>query len=63
MSELSKNFNVPITNQFIKQSNPIFNNLLKEGKNPRGSYNIGCFDIKIKELVDINQKHIEGSQY
>tara|TARA_R110000772_G_scaffold67262_2_gene149345 strand:- start:1263 stop:2591 length:1329 start_codon:yes stop_codon:yes gene_type:complete len=63
MSELIKSFNIPATNQFIKQSNEIFSNLLIGGNNPQGKYNIGCFDIKIKQLVDINKKHIEGSQY
>lgn len=63
MSELVKNFQVPITNQFIKQSNEILSNLLDGDNDPKGKYNIGCFDIKINQLVDINQKHIEGSQY
>lgn len=63
MSELVKNFQIPTTNQFIKQSNEILSNLLGEGSDPKGKYNIGCFDIEVNQLVDENQKHIEGSQY
>ena len=63
MSELVKNFQIPTTNQFIKQSNEILSNLLGEGRDPKGKYNIGCFDIEVNQLVDENQKHIEGSQY
>lgn len=63
MSELVKNFQIPTTNQFIKQSNEILSNLLGEGRDTKGKYNIGCFDIEVNQLVDENQKHIEGSQY
>ena len=63
MSELVKDFNVPTSNQFIKQSNQILSNLLGENNDPKGKYNIGCFDIEVKQLIDINQKHIDGSQY
>lgn len=63
MSELVKNFQVPATNQFIKQSNQILSNLLENGNDPKGKYNIGCFNIKVNQLIDINQNHIEGSQY
>jgi len=67
MNELTKGFNVPINNQFIQKSNEMFSNLIADDvisyKDPKGKYNIGCFDIEIKQLVDINQKHIDGSQY
>lgn len=63
MSELVKGFNVPATNQFIKQSNDVLTNLLEGGSDPKGKYNIGCFNIEVKQLIDINQKHTEGSQY
>jgi GT2 family glycosyltransferase len=52
------------SSNFIQHSNQIFNNLLKESPNEyKGSYDIGCFNIKINNLEDINKKHLDSKQY
>lgn len=63
MSKLVKDFKTPSVNQFITQSNQIFSNLVNGENDPKGKYNIGCFDIEVNNLIDVNQNHIEGSQY
>lgn len=60
---LIKDIKVPVTNQFIKQKNEILSNLIGENNDPKGKYNIGCFDIEIEQLVDSNQHHLDASQY
>ena len=52
------------SNNFIQHSNQIFSNLLKANKdNYKGNYNIGCFNIEIKQLVDSNLKHLNFKPY
>ena len=52
------------SNNFIQHSNQIFDNLLKESPNEyKGSYDIGCFNIKINNLKDMNKKHLNPKQY
>ena len=64
MASLLENFNKPETQQFIQQQHLIFNNLLtKSPDNYKGSYEIGGFKIKINNLVDVNQNHLDNTQY
>ena len=45
-------------------NNQIFSNLLKANKdNYKGNYNIGCFNIEVKQLVDSNLKHLNFKPY
>lgn len=61
---LTQNLNTKEVNNFINYSNEIFLNLLKENPdNYKGNYNIGCFNIKINNLVDLNKNHLDNKQY
>ena len=38
--------------------------LLNESQNNyKGVYNIGCFEVTVNSLEDINKKHIDSKQY
>ena len=61
---LMKDINTPEVNNFLNHSNEIFNNLLNESPNNyKGGYKVGCFDIKINILNDLNKKHLDNKQY
>ena len=61
---LIKNFNTPEIRNFIEHSNEVLTQLLNESQNNyKGVYNIGCFEVTVNSLEDINKKHIDSKQY
>lgn len=64
MVSLLENFNKPETQQFIQQQHLILNNLLTKSPNEyKGSYEIEGFKINVNNLEDVNQNHLDNTQY
>lgn len=64
MHSLSKGMSNQENNDFIANSNVIFDNLIKSNPdNYKGTYTIGSFKITINNLVDYNKNHLDNKQY
>jgi len=61
---LHKNSQSEEVQQFIQNYNLMFYNLLNSSpKDYKGKYQMNCFEVKINELIDLNQKHLDTQQY
>lgn len=61
---LHKNFQSEEVQQFIQNYNLMFYNLLNSSpENYVGKYQMNCFEVKINELIDSNQTHLNAQQY
>jgi GT2 family glycosyltransferase len=58
---LIKNYNNPNVRAFIENSNATLAPLAQN--NAYGTYQVECFNIKINRLVNINEAHLNNSQY
>ena len=64
MYSLSKGMKNKENNNFIINSNIIFDNLIKSTPdNYKGTYKIGSFKITINNLINCNHKHLDNQQY
>ena len=60
--DLVKTMGTPEVSQFIQHKNKTFEDLAKSD-NYKGTYKIGCFEIKVDNLTDDNKNHLDPKQY